>query len=153
MYTYTEIFKEDVEQASSFLEEAAVPNQQMQAQIDPKAKCAELISRAFAARNAMHFFHLKTPLYSAHIAAQGFYEGIIPLIDSFAEGVIGRLGKFEVFPNIKESTDDGLAIVGNMVKWIDTNRAMLTEFSEVQNIIDEIISLCNSTAYKLRELR
>lgn len=142
MYTYTEINEELQSNVGQKASEA-----------DPKMKSAEFISRCFAARNAMHIFHLKTPLYSAHKAAQGFYEGIIPLIDSFAESVMGRMGKFDQFPNVKESSDDGLQIIGNLTKWVDANRMNLPQFSEIQNITDEIVSLCNSTAYLLRELR
>jgi hypothetical protein len=120
---------------------------------DPSAKAAELIARAFAARNAAHFAHLMTPSYAAHIALNDFYDGIIPLVDSFAESYIGRYGKFQMFPNVKESSPDGLSVVGNLTKWIDSNRQMISEVSEIQNIIDEILSLCNSTAYKLRELK
>lgn len=120
---------------------------------DPSAKAAELVARAFAARNAAHFAHLMTPSYAAHIALNEFYEGIIPLVDSFAESYIGRYGKFQMFPNVKESSPDGLSIVGNLTKWLDSNRATISDMSEIQNIIDEILSLCNSAAYKLRELK
>jgi hypothetical protein len=30
---------------------------------------------------------------------------------------------------------------------------MISENSEIQNVIDDILDLCNSTAYKLRELK
>jgi hypothetical protein len=120
---------------------------------DPSAKAAELIARAFAARNAAHFAHLMTPSYAAHIALNDFYEGIIPLVDSFAESYIGRYGKFQMFPNVKESSPDGLSVVGNLTKWIDSNRQMISDVSEIQNDIDTILALCNSTAYKLRELK
>jgi hypothetical protein len=39
------------------------------------------------------------------------------------------------------------------MQWIDSNRANITDDSEIQNIIDEIIGLCSSTVYKLRELK
>lgn len=87
------------------------------------------------------------------LALNTFYDEIIGLADSFAEGFIGRYGKFESFPNVKESATDGLVIVGNLTKWIDANRAVISDFSEIQNEIDTIVNLCNSTAYKLRELR
>ena len=141
MITFREI-QEEIEE----LEEQEMGNPQ-------KAKGAELVARCFAARNAMHMFHLMTPSYAAHKAAQAFYEGIIPLIDTIAEGLIGRYGRFEAFPNVKESAMDGLQIVGNLTKWIDANRVAISENSEIQNDIDTILSLCNSTAYLLRELR
>lgn len=128
-------------------------DEQVQDQNSPKAKSAELIARCFVARNAAHFAHLMTPSYAAHIALNAFYDGIIPLTDAYAEGFIGRYGKFESFPNIKEPATDGLTIVGNLTKWIDANREILGQFSELQNDLDAILTLCNSTAYKLRELK
>lgn len=124
-----------------------------QQQIDPREKGAEFISRCFAARNAAHFAHLLTSSYAQHMALSSFYDNLIPLVDSFAETFIGRHGKFESFPNVKESSTEGIQIVGNLTKWIDSNRAVVCEFSEIQNIIDEIVALCDLTAYKLRELR
>lgn len=118
-----------------------------------KAKCAELIARCRAASTAAHFSHLMTPSYAAHIALNEFYDGIIPLVDTVAESFIGRYGRFEAFPNVKEASTDGLQIVGNLTKWIDANRAMISDLSEIQNDIDTILALCNSTAYKLRELK
>ena len=143
MVTFKEIYEQ--------LEEAAPVSQG-----DPsgfKVKASELFSRCRAASTAMHFFHLITPSYASHMASQQFYEEIIPLVDSFAESFIGRYGKFETFPNVRENATDVLTIVGNLTKWIDSNREMISDLSEIQNSIDEILSLCNSTAYKLRELK
>lgn len=132
------------------------PQQMMQQNVDPnvgKAKAVEFFARSRAAATAMHFFHLTTPSYAQHIASQAFYDGIIDLIDTFCETFIGRYGKFEAMPNVKESATDGLQIVGNLTKWIDANRMAISDLSEIQNEIDNIVNLCNSTAYKLRELK
>lgn len=118
-----------------------------------KTKAAELFSRCRAASSAAHFAHLMTPSYAQHVALKTFYEDIVGLVDAFAEGYIGKYGKFEVFPNVREASFDGLTVVGNLTKWLDANRAIISEFSEIQNDIDAILSLCNSTAYKLRELK
>lgn len=141
MITFKEI-KEDINEA--------IGDQPV---MDGKSKGAEFIARAFAARNAAHFAHLMTPSYAAHIALNQFYEGIIPLIDTVAESMIGRYGKFESFPNVREPATDGLQIVGNLTKWIDANRDQISDISEIQNDIDAILALCNSVAYKLRELK
>ena len=118
-----------------------------------KAKGAELFARCRSASTAAHFAHLMTSSYAAHVALNAFYDEIIPVADAFAESYIGRYGKFESFPNAKESSTDGLQIVGNLTKWIDSNREIISDLSEIQNDIDSIVSLCNSTAYKLRELK
>lgn len=128
-------------------------DEQIQDPIAARAKGAELFARCRAASTAAHFAHLLTSSYATHIALNTFYDDIIGLADSVAEGLIGRYGKFDSFPNVREASTDGLTIVGNLTKWIESNRALITDASEIQNDIDAILSLCNSTAYKLRELK
>lgn len=42
-------------------------------------------------RNQAHVFHLTTSSYAQHKALQKYYEGIIPLLDSYAEIYISQL--------------------------------------------------------------
>lgn len=119
-----------------------------------KQKGAELFLQCRQAATAMHIFHLATSSYAAHIASKDFYDEIIDLVDKFAESFIGRYGKFEGMPNVKLPQNfDGLQIAVNLLQWIDVNRANITDDSEIQNVIDEIVGLCTSTTYKLRELK
>nr|QMP82873.1 MAG: hypothetical protein [Caudoviricetes sp.] len=119
-----------------------------------KQKAAELFLQCRQAATAMHIFHLATSSYAAHMASNAFYDGIIPLVDKFAEAFIGRYGKFEAMPNVKLPQNvDGLQIAVNLLQWIDINRGNITDDSEIQNVIDEISDLCSSTTYKLRELK
>lgn len=158
MVTFKHIYTDDAPTSQVVVENQLneAPQQQMGGQVDPnisKMKGAELFARCRAASTAAHFAHLLTPSYAQHMALKTFYEDIIDIIDVFAESFIGRYGKFEAFPNVKESAVDGLTLVGNLTKWIDSNRAIISEFSEIQNEIDNIVNLCNSTAYKIRELK
>lgn len=154
MITFREI-QEEIEEIAE-IEEAAAAQDDGQQQVDPmvmKQKASEFVVRCFAARNAMHQFHLVTQSYAGHKASQEFYEGIVPLADEFAECIAGRIGKFDAtFPTVNEKSPDGLTVVGNLTKYIDAIRQIFP-FSEIQNIIDSILQLCNTTAYKLRDLR
>ena len=115
---------------------------------------AELITRCFHARTLAHIFHLKTRSYAQHVALQGFYDGIIPLVDSFAETYQGCCELIEDYPLRQfqsfETPEKLLAVLYN---WIDDNRADISDESHIQNIIDEIQSLIDSTQYKLRFLK
>lgn len=124
-----------------------------QSQVDPRIKASEFFARCRAASTAAHFAHLLTPSFAQHMALNTFYEDVVTLADKFAESFIGRYGKFDSFPNVREPAMDGLTIIGNLTKWIDANRQIISDFPEIQNSIDEILGLCNSTAYKLRELK
>lgn len=120
---------------------------------DGKAKATEFFFQVRQAATAMHYFHLITSSYASHVAAKEFYDGLIPLIDNFMEGFSGRYGKMETPVNVKIPFGDGLNIAVSLLQWIDKNRPLITDDSELQNIIDEINSLVSSTIYKLRDLK
>lgn len=122
-------------------------------QADGKSKASEFFSQVRQSVTMMHYFHLTTPLYSAHVASKEFYEGLVPLIDEFIEAFSGRYGKLENFTPIKMQPADGLNIAIALLQWIDANRLLITDDSELQNIIDEMTGLVNSTIYKLRDFK
>lgn len=111
-----------------------------------------LLGRDIATK--IHYFHLTTSSYSEHMATNAFYDGIIPLIDSFSESYIGKYGKFDanfpIFTGIKYS--NAINMISEFNNWIKNNRNSICKDSEIQNIIDEIVSLNDSTLYKLKEL-
>lgn len=158
MITFKHIYTDDVPEevtTEELINEAPI-EQTMQQGIDPnvaKMKGAELFARCRAASTAAHFAHLLTSSFAEHNALNIFYEEIVTVADAFAEGFIGRYGKFDAFPNVKESSTVGIQVIGNLVKWITTNRQLISDYSEIQNEIDNIITLCNQTAYKIRELK
>lgn len=121
--------------------------------MDGRAKASEFFSQIYGSVVSMHFFHLTTSSYASHMASNEFYTGLPPLLDNLMENFTGRYGKLEVPPKIKIASLDGLTIAVNLLQWIDGNRALLSDDSELQNIIDEITGLINSTIYKLRELK
>ena len=121
--------------------------------MDAKVKASEFFSQIYSAVVSMHFFHLTTSSFSAHMASNEFYTGLPPLLDNLMESFSGRYGKLETAPKLKVVSTDGLIIAVKLLQWIDSNRELLTDDTEIQNIIDEITSLINSTIYKLRELK
>ena len=112
-----------------------------------------LIALCFESRNKAHIAHLQTKSYSEHKALDDYYNEIILLADAFAESYEGRCGVIDYFPEIKINATSGLRIVQTVRDWIDKNRDTCGEFSELQNAIDDIVTLCNSTIYKLVNLK
>lgn len=97
-----------------------------------------------------HFCHLTTKSFAEHSAFGAFYEGIIPLLDKFMEAFIGRYGKLE---HVQDSLQVPFKVtIQDLISWIETNRYKLTDSTELQNILDELLGLCNSTIYKLDNL-
>jgi hypothetical protein len=116
--------------------------------LTPGAFVLELLH---AGTNA-HMLHLRTDSYAEHKALGTFYEEIVGLTDSFAEAYQGRyeLVDFPAVPFVREN--DAITQLKQLRKYVDENRRGLCSESEIQNIIDEIVSLIDSTLYKLRFL-
>lgn len=117
-------------------------------------KCAELVARCFQARTESHFAHLMTNSYAEHKALNEFYDGIVDLADSYAEAAQGRYGilKYPVASLKVGDRSKPVSIPTELRAWIDRERNDCGKERELQNLIDEILHLCDSTVYKLRFL-
>ena len=118
--------------------------------------CGELVTRCFQARTDAHIAHLLTKSYAAHKALNEFYDDVVDLADDFAENAQGRFGLLtypQIMPRHKSTSyDKPESIPKGLRSWIDEHRDECCDDSELQNIIDEIVGLCNSTIYKLENL-
>lgn len=119
------------------------------------AAAAGLIMRGFESRTAAHIAHLQTKSYAAHKALGEYYDGIIDLVDSFAEGYQGIYGIIAQYPDYDEieREKDMVKMLTNLRDWITAHRAEAGRGqTELENDIDSITSLINSTLYKLKHL-
>lgn len=118
------------------------------------ASCGELVMRCFHARTEAHVAHLQTSSYAEHKALNEFYDEIVDLADDFAEAAQGRHGilTYPVAPIKVGSRDKPASIPTALRTWIDEHRNDCGKERELQNIIDEILHLCDSTVYKLKFL-
>ena len=114
---------------------------------------ASLIALCFKARTLTHFAHLQTQSFAEHKALEQFYTDIISLTDKFAEIYQGRFGVIGEYPSVKIKAQFGLHIVETVRDWIDEHRSTCGSQSELQNAIDEVVSLCDSVIYKLINLK
>jgi hypothetical protein len=117
---------------------------------------SQLVSKLLHSRNQTHIFHLQTKSYAEHIALNDYYDGVLGLFDGLIESYQGKHGiisnyKCEGFENYKS----GEQVINYLKKLdgdIDTLRKSVKE-SYLQNQIDTIQELINSTLYKLRFLK
>ena len=121
---------------------------------------AELIMRGFNIRTLAHVLHLQTNSYAAHQALGDFYDSVVDLVDSYAENIQGIYGIIPSYPTLpayssSKTYRDGLIPIIEFRDWVRANRKNCgaPDETELQNIIDEIISLANKTVYKLRFLK
>lgn len=114
----------------------------------------QLISTLFASRTQAHIFHLQTRSYSQHKALGKYYEDIIGLIDGFIESYQGKYGIIRGYssPSVFREDDNTVKYFEGLVKFVELNRERLPQDSYIQNQVDEIISLIQSTLYKLKSL-
>ena len=116
----------------------------------------QLVSKILHSRNQVHIFHLQTKSYAEHIALNDYYDGVLGLFDGLIESYQGKHGiisnyKCDGFDNYKS----GEQVINYLKKLdgdIDTLRKSVKE-SYLQNQIDTIQELINSTLYKLRFLK
>ena len=100
-----------------------------------------------------HFFHWSTDSYAKHKALAKYYDSIIDLTDTFAESYMGKYGKFTSFPSVYHQPKDPIRYLESLQSFVKEARQDLPQDSELQNIIDEIADLINSTTYKLKFLK
>lgn len=118
-------------------------------------KTSDLVGQLLRARTLAHIEHWATSSYSAHMALGAFYEGIGDLTDKFVESYQGYYGK-RVSPPVLggkpgKAIDD---VLEDDVELLARLRYQAVPEDEtcLQNILDEIESLYQTTLYKLRML-
>ena len=120
----------------------------------------DLASILLHSRTQTHVFHLRVKgkgAYAAHIALQGYYEGIIPLVDGLVEAYQGN-HELVYFDTVDEI--DNNANIENIIKYFDNLLKIVEKLRKhkdlvdtwIQNDIDTVASLILSTKYKLENL-
>jgi hypothetical protein len=114
----------------------------------------QLISTLFASRTQAHIFHLQTRSFAQHQALGAYYDGIIDIVDGFIESYQGKYGIIRGYssPAIFREDDDTVKYFEGLVKFVELNRERIPQDSYLQNQVDEIVSLIESTLYKLKSL-
>lgn len=121
----------------------------------------ELASILFHSRTQAHVFHLGVSgagAYAAHVALQGYYEGIVGLTDGLVESYQGKNGLIEFKPVVGL---DNNCDSRNIVAYFDKLCAIIKTLrqspdlacSYIQNQIDTVEELLYSTKYKLVNLQ
>ena len=99
-----------------------------------------------------HLQHWQTRNYATHKALGKYYAAIPDLVDKLVETYMGRNGLVGDFEEEFEIEKDPVRYFKALQKYVDESRKHLPKDSELQNIIDEILDLINSTLYKLQNL-
>ena len=108
--------------------------------------------RLMHSRTNAHLLHLQTRSYAAHKALEGYYEGVVDLVDRFTEAYQGVYGVLTDYPAAFSLERDGISMLSALRAWIEEQRAEICDEDELQNIIDETLELIDGTLYKLKFL-
>lgn len=99
-------------------------------------------------RTQAHAFHLTTKSFAEHKALQAYYEGIVPLLDSYAEAYMGKYGRFrKIITGRRTIARNPKAYFRTLLVRIRGMR--LPRDTYLRNIQDEIMALIRSTIYML----
>jgi hypothetical protein len=99
-----------------------------------------------------HIQHWQTRNYATHTALAKYYEAIPDLVDALVESYMGRNGLLGDFDEEFELEKNPVKYFKALQKYVDENRKHLPNDKELQNIVDEVLNLINTTIYKLENL-
>ena len=106
------------------------------------------ISLLMESRTQAHKFHLTTKSFAEHKALQAYYEGIVPLLDSYSEAYMGKYGRLGRITANRRTTKPAAKLYFRTL--LANVRALrLPRDTYLKNIQDEITALVRSTLYML----
>ena len=120
---------------------------------DYQKNAALFVSVLFHSGTNAHFMHLQTKSYSEHKALGRYYEAVIDLADRWAETYQGCYSVIDSYPSDFHIAKVPLIYIEKIKDFVDGIRKVLPDDSQLQNIIDEIVELLDSTCYKLKNLK
>ena len=118
-------------------------------------EAGEFILTLFHAATNTHILHLRSRSFSEHMALGTFYQELPELADQLAEAIQGHEQELLDFPAAYyEPAETALDELTQLQDYVEQERKMvLPDATEIQNIVDEIAQLIDSTIYKLKFLK
>ena len=117
---------------------------------------AELLITLLHSATIAHVLHLQSRSYSEHKALEKLYLGLPDKVDAVIEAYQGRYGELVEYPDqVVELSEykDSLEFVMFLKILLEEDRYVLGDASEIQNLVDGIAELIDSTIYKLTFLK
>jgi hypothetical protein len=116
----------------------------------PTVTIGEFFLKLFHASTNGHILHLQTKSYSEHKALQKYYEALPDLVDAIIEEWQGAYQEIIEYPNTYQAPNsDALTEVMAVRDFLIENRAVVGDYSSIQNSVDNLMSLLDSIVYKL----
>ena len=116
----------------------------------------EMVSLLFHSRTQAHTLHLQTKSFAEHKALNDYYDEIVELIDGLIESY---QGKYSIIKGYKKYDIEDYKDTTTTVNYFKDLYSKVEDLrdcckdSYIQNEIDNVCKLLNSTLYKLRFLK
>ena len=110
----------------------------------------------FNARTAAHIMHLQATgpgSYAKHVALGSFYDEIVDLADGLAEAYQGCYGIIKWPSVVTRAPNDAIKMLEDLKEKSHECREEFEDEPNLQNDIDTIVTLIDSTLYKLKYLK
>lgn len=118
----------------------------------------EFVGTLLHSATIAHIMHLQAVgegSYAKHQALGTYYDSIVETTDALAEAIQGCTGEIiKAYPPMFGNPDvEALDYLKSIREYVMNCRDQISEYSNIQNEIDTIMSLLDSTIYKLTFLR
>jgi hypothetical protein len=130
--------------------------EEIKQQKESKMNFISLVSKLLDSQRQTHIFHLQTKSFAEHKALQDYYDAIGDLVDSLVESYQGKYGIITGWKSFQSQDYQSTEQIINYFKTISNEIKSVYDIvkdSYIQNQLDEIEQLINSTLYKLRFLK
>jgi DNA-binding ferritin-like protein len=114
-------------------------------------EAAKLLMVLLHSATIAHVMHWRTTNFAEHKALAKYYEQMPALADSLAESLFGKYSTIDEFPDFFMLEYGALQYMTEIQEYVESQRKLIAQDSEIQNAVDEIMDLLNTTVYKLRQ--
>jgi hypothetical protein len=130
--------------------------EQIKEQKDFKTNFISLMSRLLDSQRQTHIFHLQTKSFAEHKALQDYYDAIDGLVDGLVESAQGKYGILTGWKSVGtqeyQSSEQVISYLKSLADEVAKVYSIVKD-TYIQNQLDEVTALINSTLYKLRFLK
>lgn len=115
--------------------------------------CPQFVAATLGVRAAAHLMHLSTRSYAQHVALGEFYEGLDPLIDTYAEVYMGLEKRLDTWPRVTLPGASGpVELVSDYLELVQEEQREDHKSEALTNTLATIEELTARALYKLKNL-
>ena len=113
--------------------------------------CPKFVAQSLAVRTATHILHFISTSYAQHMALGDFYEGLVDLVDRYAEIHMAEAASVS-FPSAVPPRGTPAAVLTDYLELVREEMADEATNKTKETILTEIEELTLRTLYKIKRL-